>query len=198
MPRKTLNTLILVFLLIALIGYVLPWIVTPANGMQMGAYDLAEWSSLVPSVRQTAPFLWISLALRLPLAIIGFLLSIVLSIKNFRIAVAALVIMSIALLPPLEFFTTYHDDPNYRQQFIIAASTLLIGIASIKRSLNTKKWLVILFSILGTIAGIVGMSQGWSLMQNYKLPMSIGIGMVATTVGFATIAGLGILKQSRT
>ena len=39
-----------------------------------------------------------------------------------------MLMIAIALLPPLEYFTQATNDPNYRQQFVLALITGLIGI----------------------------------------------------------------------
>lgn len=198
MPRQLQSPLIYVFLTIALIGYFLPWLITPTGGLQMGAYDLAEWSSLIPSVRQSAPFLWSVLALRVPLAIIGVIFSII-TAKNRRTwAIAILLLTAIALLPPLEFFTIYRDDVNYRQQFIIAVCTLFIGSVSILQQGQSKlRLLIIILCTGGCIACGIGMTQAYWFMQDFKLPVTIGLGGFMTIIGLLAIAMLGIIKQSR-
>lgn len=50
--------------LIGLLGYAQPWIVAPAASMTLNAYDLAEWASLIPAQRGTAPPLLVPLLLR--------------------------------------------------------------------------------------------------------------------------------------
>src|SRR5437762_3346647 len=113
--RRLNFPLLIPFLLVsAVIGYLLPWMITPAQSLTMGAYDLAEWTSLHPVVRQTLPFLWTTLALRIPLAILGILLAEYIASTLYRKVIGFLVILItvIALLPPLEFFTVYRDDPN--------------------------------------------------------------------------------------
>lgn len=199
MPRQLQPSLSIVFLVVAVVGYFIPWIITSAGGLQMGAYDLAEWSSLVPSVRQSAPFLWTSLALRLPLAIIGVLLSISIATTHRRWSSVVLIVTVIALLPPIEFFTIYRDDANYRQQFIIALFVLIVGGAGIlRRATNKRRWIIISLSILACVASGIGISQAYRLMQNFRLPISFGVGGVITTMSLVAVATMHIIKQSRT
>src|SRR3954470_20248095 len=168
-------------LALALIGYFLPWISTSASSLSLGAYDLAEWSSLHPIVRQTVPFLWTTLALRVPLAILGILFATYIG-KTFRqrsIAIICMLIAAIALLPPLEFFTTYRDDPNYRQQFILALTTVVIGILAIfGQSKTLQTVMLIALSILGVLASAIGLYQAQNLMQGFDLHIAVGLGGV--------------------
>ena len=198
---RRLNSPILVPLLIAfaVIGYFLPWVLTPASSLSLGAYDLAEWSSLHPIIRQTIPFLWTALALRIPLAILGILLAAYVN-KSFHrpsITIICILVTAIALLPPLEFFTTYRDDPNYRQQFVIALLTLAIGIpAAIAQPKTLRTRLIAILSVLGALASAIGLYQEQILMQGFDLHTAIGPGGVTTSVALAAIAYLYITKQS--
>lgn len=198
MQRQLQSFLIFAFLTIALIGYFLPWLITPAVGLQMGAYDLAEWTSLVPSVRQASPLLWPVLALRLPLAIIGIVLSTNISKNCLTWGMLFLILTVITLFPPLEFFTIYRDDMNYRQQFAIAVCTVFIGIISILQQSQSKHTiLTVVLCIAGSIACGIGMIQAYRFMQDFKVPMSVGTGGFLTIIGLLSVAILGILKQSR-
>ncbi|MBA3871717.1 MAG: hypothetical protein H0X30_21420 [Anaerolineae bacterium] len=199
MRRLNFNRVFPVLLAVALVGYFLPWISTSASSLSLGAYDLAEWSSLHPVIRQTVPFLWTTLALRVPLAILGILFATYIS-KTFHrryIAIICLLVAAIALLPPLEFFTAYRDDPNYRQQFILALMTVVIGIPAIfGQPKKFQKGLLIALSILGVLASAIGLYQAQKLMQGFELHIAIGLGGVMTSVALAAVAYLYITKQS--
>lgn len=198
MPRQLQSPLIFTFLIIALVGCFIPWIVVPVGGLQMGAYDLAEWSSLVPAVRQAAPFMWPALALRLPLAFVGVLFSLYTAQNHRGWAVTIAIVTAIALLPPLEFFTIYRDDANYRQQFIIAVGTLIIGIMGIGlRDQNKQMTLIVIVCLLGCIASVVGLGQAYTLMGSFSLHPTLGLGGGMTILGLAIIAAV-VIKQSRT
>ena len=198
---RRLNNVLLfpLFLTLVLVGYLLPWVLTSASSLSMGAYDLAEWSSLHPIVKQTAPFLWITLALRIPLAVLAILLVIYLA-KTLHlpsIALVCLFVSAIALLPPLEFFTTFRDDPNYRQQLFLALFTVVIGTIAVfgkPKSLNLI--LAITLSALGVLASAIGLYQAQILIEGFGLPYSIGFGGVITGIAFAVATLLHITKQS--
>ena len=198
---RRLNNVLLfpLFLTIALIGYLLPWVLTSASSLSMGAYDLAEWSSLHPIVKQTAPFLWTTLALRIPLAVLAILLAIYLA-KTLHlpsIALVCLFVSAIALLPPLEFFTTFRDDPNYRQQLFLALFTLVIGIIAVfgkPKRLNVI--LVLTVCAFGVLSSAIGLYQAQNLIRGFDLHYSIGYGGVITCIALAVVILLHITKQS--
>src|SRR5262245_36944556 len=104
-----------VLFLLALVFYMLPWVLTPDASLNMGGYDLAEWASLHPAVRASSPPLLLSFALRLPLA----LLALVVAFSGEQagktwVRAAFVCLLAVALLPSPEFLTQYRDDPNYR------------------------------------------------------------------------------------
>lgn len=192
-------TLIPFFLVLAIIGYLLPWVVTPAQSLSMGAYDLAEWTSLHPVVRQTLPFLWTTFALRVPLATLGILLAAFIAFNLHRKVFGLLIVLitAIALLPPLEFFTVYRDDPNYQQQFFIALVVLLVGILiTLWSNKSLQRILPILLSLTGCLSAAMGLYQGNMLMKDFNLPTSVGYGGLMTVISLGAMALLYITKQS--
>jgi len=199
MRRLNSSSLLPLLIMFALIGYCLPWVLTPASGLSLGAYDLAEWSSLHPVVRQTVPFLWTTLALRIPLAILGILLATYVRKISHQIPIAilCLLVAAIALLPPLEFFTTYRDDPNYRQQFILVLLTLIIGIPTvIGKPKRLQRGALIALSVLGIISSAIGLYQAQSLLQGFDLHTAIGSGGIITSIALAAVTCIYITKQS--
>jgi hypothetical protein len=187
-------------LALALIGYVLPWVRTPSSALTLGAYDLAEWASLNPIVRESAPYLWTSLALRLPLAAIGILMAANVKHQYHRLVGFGVVLFTgIALLPPLEFFTVYRDDINYRQQFFIAIATLIMGAIVLmlpKHMSRIKTYILAITAVMGTMATGTGLSQVLSLMHNLNQPVQIGISGLITMITLGFLAINYITKQS--
>ena len=199
MKQSNLSLFVPVTLAITLVCYMLPWVRTPASALSLGAYDLAEWASLHPIVRETTPYLWSSLALRLPLAVIGILIASYIAQTPFRrlFGMAVVLLTAIALLPPLEFFTIYRDDVNYRQQFILTFATLILGTILLPRRLaNIKPILLSLVSGIGAIAAGIGLSQSLRLMQNFNLPVQLGINVYIMIILLGILAIGYITKQS--
>src|SRR5258707_1309855 len=121
------------WLFIALTAYYLPWLYHKPAALTANAYDLTEWVSIHPAVRNGNPPLLAPFLLRGVLAGLALLFG----LQAARIAglvrwlyIAAAWILVITLLPPLDFFRGSFDDPNYRQQFAlsIGALILLVGI----------------------------------------------------------------------
>jgi hypothetical protein len=199
MSRLNFAALIPLLLVLAIIGYMLPWVKTPAQSLSMGAYDLSEWTSLHPVVRQTLPFLWVTLTLRVPLAIMGILLATYFgsTLHYNMIGLLLILVTAIALLPPLEFFTVYREDPNYQQQFFLALLTIVIGvIITIWRNRQLQRILPLLLSLLGCLSAAAGLYQAYQLMQGFDIPTSIGYGGLITVISLGITVLLYITKQS--
>lgn len=174
----------------AIIVYLLPWVSNPGVGLTFGGYDLAEWSSLHPAVR--ADGLTTSLLLRLPP--VFFILSFVLLAASRPFSTEwwgvgfVIVLGTVALLPPLEFFTVFRDDPNYQQQAQLAVITLVGGLIALSGVLYPiRLYLLIVLGLGGMVVSGVGMTQSHRLMTDLSLPTLLGIG------GFATITIFGLL-----
>ena len=96
-----------------LLFYLFPWVVNPGVSLSLGGYDLAEWASLHPAVRDATPALFTSLLLRLPLACLALLIAF--TAQRRLLPVLIVLIAALGLLPPPEFIKAT-NDPNYRQQ----------------------------------------------------------------------------------
>jgi hypothetical protein len=199
MKNSNFSIFVPVALAIILVCYLLPWVRTPASALSLGAYDLAEWASLHPIVRETTPYLWSSLALRLPLAVIGILIASYIAQTSHRalFGMAIVLLATITLFPPLEFFTIYRDDANYRQQFLIAVGTLIAGSIVLARRLAAiKRFSLSLIAATGAVSATIGLSQSLRLLQNFNLPVQISISGYATIVLLGVLAIRHITKQS--
>lgn len=179
-------------LLLALLSYSLPWVITPGVSLSLGAVDLAEWASLHPAVRAASPPLLISFLLRMPLMI----LALIVAFANYRSRwprVFVVLLIAAALLPPLEFFTQYRDDPNYRQQFTLAVLTFAGGVAGIMgRPPRWRSILSIILPLVATAAAVIGFVQAYRLLADFHLPVQPGFGVI----GFAACGLAFALFQS--
>lgn len=190
---------------LALISYSLPWVVTPGISTSPGAYDLAEWASLHPAARSATPALLTSFLLRLPLALLALIVAIAderTATSWIRVLVAAA--LALALLPPLEFFTQYQDDPNYRQQFALALLALTGSGAALTGRL--RRWnhrLVSGFALTGAVTALWGISLGYQMLLDFQLPVMFGLGAWGMSGCFAALTLLfwplsyPILKRNR-
>jgi hypothetical protein len=167
-------------ILVALVGYSLPWLVNPGASLTFGGYDLAEWASLHPEVRAT-PILITSLLLRIQLALVALLVAfnIPYPSRTLGTGVGLVFVISIivGLLPPLEYFSVSSGDGNYQQQFGIAIITFVLVLIAISGLLTQHRKLVtLIIALAGIITGGIGLTQGYTLMQQFLLPVHIGPG----------------------
>lgn len=182
-------------IVLALVGYSLPWVVTPGVSTSLGAYDLAEWASLHPAARGAALPLVASFVLRLPLALLALIISVAGERAGSRwVRGLGVLVLTAALLPPLEFFTQYRDDSNYRQQFGLALLTLIGSLIGLNRRLSGwAGWLISGLALLGVVASLWGAGQAYGLLADFHLSVSTGLGVFGIAGSFAL---LGLLHLS--
>jgi len=189
-------------LVIGVAAYNLSWLINPGVSLSLGAYDLAEWTSLHPVVRGSNPALWITLVLRLPMVCAGLIIACGVLQERQSIRLLLVFLIGAALLPPIEFFTQYRHDPNYQQQFFLALVIWAGGILSLgfKRPGYTRL-LIILLALIGAVCSLVGLLQGYALMQQFDLSTQVGWGGIVLvgvyTLIVVAIAGDGVIQQTR-
>lgn len=165
----------LLFLCLGLIAYMLPWVTAPSASLTLGAYDLAEWVSLHPGARSTTPTLLPALLLRL--ALVCLLLIAAYSSLPRTLKGIIVVIGAVALLPPLEFFTSDLADSNYRQQLALAVFTLIAGFTGV--SGIAQRWsgrIQVALALALVITVIWGNLSSYNLLIAYRLPAQIALG----------------------
>lgn len=179
----------LIFL--ALGFYVLPWLINPAVGLTANAYDLAEWASLHPEVRNQTPSLLTSLLLRVPLVIFGLMIALNIGVnrKKHLTWISLFLLVAVASFPPLEFLTVARSDPNYQQQFMLFLSTLIIGGVAISGMFNRWHWLgLVILGALGIGVSAWGLMQTRHLMIGFSMPVAVGLGGIGTSLMFLLIS----------
>lgn len=170
------------FVLLLLVAYSLPWVSAPTiAGFTNGAYDLAEWASIVPSVRADS-LLLTPLLLRIPLACIAVYL--VLSDtrrSTLWLRIVGLDLLVIALLPPLEYFTSASGDANYQQSFFLALATLILGAVSASLTIALNPRAIARLSVAplaaAAISGSMGLMRALPTIQAFKVDVQMGIGI---------------------
>ncbi len=179
---------------LALIAYYLPWIWHPTAALTANAYDLAEWVSIHPAVRNGDPPLVAPFLLRSLLGGIALLcgLCAVCAQKWWgRWLYGALaVILAITLLPPPDFFRGAGGDPNYRQQFGLAVGTFiaLLAIFGLRRRLarfSARLEAVIVLAVL--IAAYVGEGLALRVVQSLGIAVMLGGGILVLFVGLLPV-----------
>jgi hypothetical protein len=156
----------------------------------LGAYDLAEWVSLVLPTRPLTTMLLLRL-LPLCLAMItGLLLGRGRYSAQWWLALTLIGITAVALLPPFEFIVQ-RDDVNYRQQFLLSVATLLSGIFILTRWVDRLRVpAVLLLCIVSIAVTVAGVTQAQSYMRDLGLPAQIGFGALTFVLA---LAGLSLL-----
>jgi len=177
---------VLVLLLLALAGYLLPWITAPNAAMTLNAFDLAEWTSLHPLQQQATPPLIAPLLLRAQLSILAALITLWSTGRKERfLAFLFVALLSVSQLPPLEFLSNV-ADPNYRQLLFLAIATILLstGLGFILPA-QFERLVIVFLAVTGIVTSLVGQSQAIELYQVTLEQGATGGGLWLTTGVYA-------------
>ena len=180
-------------LVLAVIGYSLPWINGGSASLQPGALDFAEWLSLLPAVRINLPLLLPALFLRIALVMLGVLVALNIArttwmwLKLLQIVILGGIFM--ALLPPIAFFAGQFDDTNYQQQAIlwVGYCVLMLSIFFTRKRIPSQV-LISVVSVLAVVFGAWGAIWGWQLLSAYQITLQIGLGGVIFSAALLTVA----------
>jgi disulfide bond formation protein DsbB len=105
---------------------------------------------------------------------------------------------AIALMPPLEFFTLYQEDINYRQQFFLAVLVVLCSLFAVQnRKSPFVRPILISTALIGSVSSLWGLTQSFALAESLGLVIQFGPGGVLTTLSFLlmVVVELVINKQ---
>ena len=176
-----------------LLLYLLPWLINPSAALSPNAYDLAEWTSLHPAVRDAAIPLLPTALLRLPLACLALLVAF--TARRSLLSALVVLLLAVSVLRP-EFFTAL-GDPNYRQQAALAVVALVGGAVGLSGTLRRwHRWITAGIALAGAAACVVGLAQGYELMRGFNLPAVIGLGGVTLALAFVAFAGFTVINQT--
>lgn len=187
--NRKFGNVVLVFLLLALIGYLLPWVRATNAAMTLNAFDLAEWTSLHPLQKGATPALVVPLLLRMQLLVLA--VSIALwptSRKAIYLASVVIVTLSISQLPPFEFLDN-RDDANYRQLLILALATPVLSIVA--RRFLPARFRPLVTSVLalaGIVTSLAGQSQALELYRVTLEKGETGGGLGLMVVAYVAIS----------
>lgn len=179
------STFVAALVLVALVGYVQPWIVVPTGSMTLNAFDLAEWASLIPAQRVTSPPLLTPLLLRLqPLILCLILGASATGRAKSAISAIAILVLAAAQLPPFEYVYD-SNNLNYRQQFFLAIASLLGGFAPLPFSHRRVAALATFaLPIAGLATSIIGLRQAETLYGHFQLDAAPGAGIVILSLSY--------------
>jgi len=170
---------LLAWLALALLIYALPWLKANSPALELNAYDWAEWLSLHPAERSTAPPLLLTLALRLHLVAWSMLLASALPPRWRWRFVVVLALVAAAQLPPLEFLSSTQDN-NYQQQAVLALLSLALGLLA-RRFLSPDGlwWVMGGIGAIGALLLIISLPQALSRIQDYYPSMALSAAPLA-------------------
>ncbi len=195
------SSLPLVLLVLAFVGYLVPWLVAPSAPMTLNAHDLAEWVSLYPAQHHTSPPLLAPLLLRLQLVILTLALGALPANKSGKLVAAIIiVVLAIGQLPPPEYV---HDigNLNYRQQFGLATTSLIAGLFLLRvRHSSLQLIFLIVSPLVGILAALAGMSQAYDVYMSLHTNGTIGLGLwilIASYAGLIATVFAGRLRRPR-
>lgn len=182
---------------LAILVYLFPWVQTPINGINGGAYDLAEWASLHPAVQSTLLPLIPSLLLRLHLPIFVLLLSLDIRLPAWsKFCVIALLI--IAQFPPLEFLSE-RDNPNYQQQAALAILSIILMLISTIKGIRAKtRWILAGLGLFGGVLSLAGLAQIMGLLDDFQIAVQPAAGAFALTAIYVAVLVFALIEMKQT
>ncbi len=176
-------------LLLALAGYLLPWVIAPNAAMTLNAFDLAEWTSLHPMQQQAMPPLITPLLLRAQLPILAAIITLWSVRRKARFLVLLFVVLlAVAQVPPLEFLQN-SADPNYRQQSALAIATIILPLGPrLMSSAQFRSFVTIIIAAAGIVTSLLGQSQALELYHVTLEQGEAGGGLFLILVAYAAFA----------
>ncbi len=201
--KQLFPTVWIIFILFTLITYTLPWVVGGGASLTFGAFDLAEWASLHPATRAMSPILLTSFLLRFPLVCLAWIVAFNAPPYPFKSAnwwfygVICLILV-IFSTPPLEFLTTNRDDMNYLQQAGLSVLGIIgcaIGLSGVLKPY--RHYIAVVMSLIGAIVSVWGVILAYSLLADFQISISVGIGIIACTGMFILMAGYNVWLESK-
>jgi len=192
------SMLMVALVLMGLAGYLLPWIVASSGPMTLNAFDLAEWASLVPAQRGTSPPLVVPLLLRTQPVLLSLLLGVIaVGRKEMAIAALAICLLATAQLPPFEYVYDI-NNLNYRQQFVLAAVSLVAGLLLLPLG---RRWIALAVKMALAISGIgtaaLGLSGAMALFSQFGLAAAQGAGIWILILCYALMIALVFYEAMR-
>lgn len=201
--RSTMDWLCLGAQILAVVACFLPWLWHPAAALSPQVFDLAEWTSLMPEIRNGPVVLLPSLLLRGSVALLAVAIWLMaISQQNRRhvdyLQATVAICLVVILLPPADFYLTARNDSNYRQQFWIALAALGIIVVAVTSRSRLATWLPRMAAVtlvVGAICAIAGLITSTSLSRILGVSMRLGAGAILYVLG-SLVAGACLIWLS--
>ncbi len=200
-PSRVLEAISLSALLVALLGYWSPWLTHPAAALRLSGYDLAEWVTFLPGVRDGSLPLS-RLIFLLPLACLALLLGLAAHVgprRGWRGWLPASAggwglwalagVCALLVLPPYEAFVNRDYWPEYQTQFWVACVSVAAVAASGLVPRRAIGWLRIALAAAGAGCGAWGLlTLRPAANELLNAPWAVGLGWLAMLAGLAAVA----------
>lgn len=182
-------------LVLAVMFYVISWVINPSGGLTLGGYDLASWANLHPASQTD---MTIALLLRLQLVVITwcFAATIQRPINTLAwwIKVIIVGLLVIAQLPAPNFI-----DANARQQLLLSGISglgVLLGMIGVLHRFRAHLWILAAFIGIGTTFYAVNEAIG--LMRSFGLPAYRAGGSTLLMLVYVVLAFWGVWQIAET
>gem|GEM_PF-1751550 len=191
-------------LVVAALGLTLPWTNTGAASLSMSAFDLAEWTTLVPEVRYGGNAMALPQQLRLLMVLMVFAVSM---LPNRRFSwgwfAALLVVLAgiIALLPPFEYFidpgSGFRGDVNYNQLMTLALIAAGLGVIGLSGwLLRLRRILLPITAVALVILALSALSDSLMYLNRY-VSAQTGLGVIVFCGAVALVGLISVLPESK-
>lgn len=182
---------------LAILGYLLPWIMNNASGLTMGAYDFAEFLSKSPTVNpQIYLLLRGQLFLLTAFLVFGAQKPFFTADWWMRAILGAMLI--IAQLPALNMIGSLFNDANRQQQVILAALSLfvlLLGLSGLVSRWSRGLQGLILLAALAT--SVYALLSAIEVMRPYGMNSELGFGVFLYGASLLLLLLLSIYRIRR-
>jgi hypothetical protein len=196
-------------LALAWAGYWAPWIAHRAAALNINGYDLGEWITRLPEVRDGSLRLS-RLDFLIPLAAISLLTALAAGWARSRwarwLACLLALLGSVLILPEYPFILTAHTDPELRPALVLGVLTVLavVGLAVLgygeSRFLNSflrGQGAGVAYAVLALLAlgfTVRGLAVVWPALERlFNAPPGLNWGPVALGAGVVLAGAAGAL-----
>jgi hypothetical protein len=178
------------FVALLIYAYTSAWVSVAPAGLQMGAYDLAEWLSLI---RVSPESLLLRAHLVLISVILGLLIRDIANHQRFAWVLVALpILLVLAQLPPPQHLLDF-GNPNYRQQFLLALISAFGVSVMLSGRLGRIQALVIpTASLIGVIITPIAVLLSLEMMRGYGLEAEAAYGPVLSALCYSGIGAVWV------
>lgn len=189
------------FLALAWVGYFAPWAPHHVAALSLSGFDLAEWATFLPGVRDgslsfgrlhfLAPLA--ALAVLSPIVALGAFSNTERLRRAFAFGAALTgLVGAAAIFPPYPLTLSAASDPELRPQLLLG----LLALGGWLVGLSVRRWPSAAAGLAQSAVALVGLAfAAWAfaaarpiVAELYNAPVGVGWGWMAALLGFAGLA----------